>query len=107
MGDSTADARGSVDGRAERGAGAGSSQTDGATRAGACGGASSKGEPGAAAPVRGTDSNRERCGASATSLARATVWAYFPLGNSVIGTDWPVSDCVNRAQLCQPVSLSQ
>ncbi len=80
---------------------------EGATRAGACGGAASKGEPGAAAPVGGTDSNLDRWGASTRLVARATAWAYFPLGNSVIGTDWPVSDCVNLAQLCQPVSLSQ
>jgi hypothetical protein len=56
------------------------------TGAGA-GGASSKGEP-AAALTRGSDSNRERGRAAAESTPdRTTVWAYLPLGSSVIGTD--------------------
>jgi hypothetical protein len=57
------------------------------TGAGAGGGASSKGEP-AAALTRGSDSNRERGRAAAESTPdRTTVWAYLPLGSSVIGTD--------------------
>jgi hypothetical protein len=70
----------------------------------ACAGACSNGDPGGAVAARGSDANRDDRAGPAPDVAidplpdaavavRVIVWAYFPLGSNVIGTERPVSDC--------------
>jgi hypothetical protein len=81
------------------GVGAGAVGVGGRTSTGACC-ACSNGDPGAAVVARGSDANRDERAAPDAVIdpppavaVRVIVWAYFPLGSNVIGTERPVSDC--------------